>query len=94
MSEVRDNPAENRFELEADGHLAAAYYRREPGVIAFIHTEVPQQLSGRGIGSRLVRGALDAARKENLRVVARCPFVAAFIAKNPEYTDLLETRAG
>jgi predicted GNAT family acetyltransferase len=86
---VRNNVAENRFELDADGHTALAYYRMEPGVITFVHTEVPQELSGRGIGSRLVRGALDQVRVLGLKVVPTCPFVSAYMGKHPEFNDLL-----
>jgi predicted GNAT family acetyltransferase len=90
MSEtVRNNTAHHRFELCADGHTAFAYYRMEPGVITFTHTEVPQELSGQGIGSRLVRGALDMARAQGLKVVPQCPFVAAYMGKHPEFNDLL-----
>lgn len=89
MNDIRNNSKLNRFELDVDGHTAASYYRLSPGVITFTHTEVPQELSGRGIGSRLVRGALDSARAEGLKVVATCPFVSAYIAKHPEYADLL-----
>jgi predicted GNAT family acetyltransferase len=86
---VRDNPALHRFELDVDGHTAVSYYQRAPGVITFTHTEVPQELSGRGIGSALVRGALEAARAEGLKVVAKCPFVSAYIASHPEFADLV-----
>ena len=48
---VIDNPAQNRFELPAGDHMAVAYYTLSPGVITFTHTEVPQELSGHGIGS-------------------------------------------
>ena len=89
MSEVRDNPALHRFELEADGHTAAAYYQRTPGVITFTHTEVPPALSGRGIGSALARGALSSARAQGLKVVANCEFIGGYIAKHPEFADLL-----
>jgi len=87
--EVRDNTQLHRFELDADGHTAVAHYRLSPGVITFTHTEVPPELSGRGVGSRLARGALDLARARGLKVVALCPFIAAFIAKHPELHDLL-----
>jgi uncharacterized protein len=87
--DVRNNVAENRFELDADGHTALAYYRVEPGVITFVHTEVPQELSGRGIGSRLVRGALELVRAQGLKVVPTCPFVSAYMGKHPEFNDLL-----
>jgi hypothetical protein len=86
---VRDNPALNRFELDVDGQMAVAYYQLAPGVITFRHTEVPQELSGHGIGSKLVRGALEAARTRGFKVVAKCPFVAAYMAKHPELNDLL-----
>jgi predicted GNAT family acetyltransferase len=90
MSEgVRNNTALNRFELEVDGQLAVAYYRMAPGVITFVHTEVPQALSGRGIATKLIRGALEMVRAQGLEVVPQCPFVSAFMGKHPEYNDLL-----
>jgi predicted GNAT family acetyltransferase len=87
--QVRNNAARHRFELDADGHTAVAYYSLAPGVITFTHTEVPPALGGRGIGSKLARGALDHARAQGLKVVAECPFIAGTIAKHPEYGDLL-----
>ncbi|HRF09641.1 MAG TPA: GNAT family N-acetyltransferase [Xanthobacteraceae bacterium] len=89
MSEVRDNPEQSRFELEVDGHLAIAVYRLEASVITFTHTEVPEQLGGRGIGSKLAKGALDQVRGRGLKVVPRCPFIKAWIEKHPDYQDLL-----
>lgn len=86
---VDDNPAEHRFELKAGGHVALAYYRLAPGVITFTHTEVPSALSGQGIGSKLARGALEQVRARGLKVVPKCPFIAAFIAKNAEFADLV-----
>lgn len=90
MSEVRDNSARHRFELDVDGHTAFAEYRREAGTITFVHTEVPPELGGRGVGSRLAKGALDIVRGEGLTVVAQCPFIAGYIAKHAEYQDLLK----
>ena len=89
MNAIGNNTKLNRFELDVDGHTAVAYYKLAPGVITFTHTEVPQELSGRGIGSQIVRGALEAARAQRLKVVASCPFVSAYIAKHPEFGDLL-----
>src|ERR1700730_16067071 len=88
-SDVRDNPALNRFELKLGDEVAAAYYSRSPGLITLTHTEVPQALSGQGIGSRLARGALEIVRSEGIKVVAKCPFISAFIAKHPEFNGLL-----
>ena len=86
---VRNNTAESRFELEADGHTALLFYRMEPGVITLVHTEVPPELSGHGVGSRLVRGALEQIKVMGLKVVAKCPFVSAYMGKHPEFNDLL-----
>jgi uncharacterized protein len=88
-AEVRNNTELDRFELEVDGHLAVAYYRPSPGLITFTHTEVPPELGGRGVGSTLVKGALEMARAQGLKVASRCPFVSAYLGKHPEYNDLL-----
>jgi predicted GNAT family acetyltransferase len=88
---VNNNAKEHRFELEIEGHLAAAHYERDGDVITFEHTEVPSELGGKGVGSALIRGALDQVRAEGLKVVAQCPFVKAWIAKNPAYADLLKS---
>lgn len=88
-NQVIDNPALKRFELAAEGHVAGAYYELAGSVITFTHTIVPKELGGKGIGSTLVKSALDQVRARGLKVVAQCPFVAAYIAKHPDYQDLL-----
>ena len=89
MSVVRNNTELNRFELDVDGGMAVAYYRAAPGRITVTHTEVPAELRGRGIGSVLVRGTLDLARAQGLKVASRCPFVSGYLGKHPEYNDLI-----
>ena len=86
---VRDNKAEHRFEMVAGDDKAVAYYRLEPGVITLTHTEVPAALWGQGIGSRLIRGALEMARANGLKVVPRCSFVSAYLRKHPEFNDMI-----
>ena len=88
-SEVRDNTRSHRFELEIDDQLAKSWYRLQGNVITFTHTEVPEALSGKGIGSTLAKGALDAARAAGHKVVALCPFISAYIKRHREYQDLL-----
>jgi len=87
---VSDNPALGRFELAVDGHVAATYYEIVGGVITFDHTEVPPELGGKGVGSKLVQGALDQVRAKGLKVIARCEFVCGWIDKHPDYADLLK----
>lgn len=87
---VQNNPARKRYELNVEGHTAATYYSISDGVITFIHTEVPKELEGKGIGSKLIKGALDQVRADGLKVIAQCPFVHAYIGKHAEYADLLK----
>jgi len=87
---VSDNRAQQRYELAVDGHVAASDYEIADGVITFVHTEVPPELGGKGIGSKLIKGALDQVRAGGLKVIAQCPFVKAYIEKHPEHADLLK----
>jgi uncharacterized protein len=90
MTEIVNNKTRHRYELAVDGHIAATYYAIADGVITFIHTEVPPELGGRGIGSKLIKGALDHVRADGLKVIAQCPFVKAYIDKHADYADLLK----
>jgi uncharacterized protein len=85
---VRDNTERHRFELDADGHVAFSNYKRVDGMITILHTEVPKELEGRGIGSALVRGLLEIARAQGLKVHAVCPFVKSYLDRHSEYADL------
>ncbi len=86
---IHDNTALTRFELDAGGATAFVTYQLADGVITFMHTETPPPARGRGIASQLVQGALEAARARGLHVVPRCTVVRAYIAKRPEFHDLL-----
>jgi predicted GNAT family acetyltransferase len=86
---VRDNPEQQRFELETPAGLAVAEYRRDGNILTIFHTEVPPALRGQGIGDKLVRGVLDDVRRRNLKVVPRCWFVREFVGSHPEYRDLV-----
>ncbi len=87
---VRDNPEDRRYEAMIDDRLAAwSEYRLIGDRIVFLHTETDDELEGRGIGSRLVRDALDDVRSRGLRVTSKCPFVSAWLQRHPEYGDLV-----
>ena len=87
---VRDNVEKQRFEIDlGDGSMAIAEYRLRPGKIVFTHTEVPRAHEGQGIGSSLIRFALNSARERGLNVVPICPFFAAYIRRHPEVQDLV-----
>lgn len=89
---VRDDPQELRYEAIREGRLVGVIrYRVEPGVVVLVHTEVDEAVEGTGVGSQLVRGALDDLRARGLRVVPLCPFVAAYLRRHPEDADLVGT---
>ncbi|HEX2790486.1 MAG TPA: GNAT family N-acetyltransferase [Steroidobacteraceae bacterium] len=88
-SPVTDNPARSRYELVLDGGIAFIDYHRIGNLRVLTHSEVPPALRGRGIGAQLTAGALQLAREQGERVEARCSYVAQFIARNPQYQDLL-----
>ena len=91
MNIIHDE-ATHQFRFESNGKIAALLYRRDGDVITFVHAEVPASLQGTGIGSEIVRTGLAYAREQHLRVVPRCPFVAEYMQRHPEYQDLLAAR--
>ena len=91
-ADLRDNIEKHRYELDIDGHVAFVVYRRRgDGTVTLVHTEVPEELGGRGVGSTLVRAVLEKVGADRLKVVATCPFVSAWMKKHREYDDLLAT---
>src|SRR5215217_7417874 len=89
--EVRNNPAEYRYEVFANGELAGyTQYVMDRGRIAFLHTELYESFEGMGLGGRLARAALDDARTKGLVVVPYCPFNAGYIERHfYDYGDLV-----
>jgi uncharacterized protein len=87
---VTDQPGQLRYEVEVDGELAGfLLYRREPGVLELVHTDVDPKWEGKGVGAALVQGALDDVRARGLKVRPFCPFVAAYIRRHPAYEDIV-----
>ena len=86
-----DNAAEKRYELDLGDGMALAEYVLGHGLIELTHTEVPPKYEGRGIGKELVQGVLEDIRRKKLKVVPQCPFVATYIRRHPEWTDLVLT---
>jgi uncharacterized protein len=87
---VVDVPERSRFEIFLDERLAGfVEYSRNASTIEFTHTEIDPAFEGQGLGSILARAALDAAREEKLAVMPYCPFIRSWIAKHPDYVDLV-----
>jgi predicted GNAT family acetyltransferase len=94
---VIENAELGRYEIRSDGELAGfVTYRRHPGLIEFVHTEIDKRFEGHGLASQLSRSVLDTARADGLQVLPVCPFVRAFIREHHDYLDLVPAgrRAG
>jgi uncharacterized protein len=90
MPVVRDVPEDGRFEILVDGKRAGfSQYRRQPGEIAFTHTEIDPEFEGKGLGGTLVAEALARARAEGIAVLPYCPFVRDYIERHPNQLDLV-----
>lgn len=89
-NEVLEKAAASRFELAIGDEVALAYYRYEDGRYVLTHTEVPQALSGQGIGTRLAQGVFRILGQRNARIIAKCPFMSAFAVKHPEFNAMLD----
>jgi len=89
-AEVVDNAREHRFEMQIGDELAVSYYRIEDGRVVLLHTEVPQHYSGQGVGSRLARGTFEIIRARGQRAITKCPFMAAYASRHPEYARMLD----
>jgi predicted GNAT family acetyltransferase len=93
MMEIVDKGGQ--YELSLDGvKVGVCVYRDAGDRRVFLHTEIDSEYAGQGLGSTLVRFALDDVREKDKRIVARCPMVAAYVAKHHDYDDLLDDPAG
>ena len=90
---VKDAPEANRYEIrDGDQLLGHADYERRGETVVFTHTEVDPDAGQSGLGSTLVRAALDDVRAKGGSVVPQCSFVRGYIEKHAEYADLVQAR--
>ena len=92
MSDKRiiNNTQAHRFEIFVDDELAGyAEYRQEDSSVAFTHTIVEPQYKGKGVGSALANGALDAVREAGGSALPYCSFIRSYIQRrHPAYLEL------
>jgi predicted GNAT family acetyltransferase len=82
--EVVHNPDASRFEVTVDGRLAELVYRRDGDRLVLLHTGVPDELEGQGIGGRLVRAAVEEAEARHLTLVPECSFARGWLERHPD----------
>ncbi|MEO0571895.1 MAG: GNAT family N-acetyltransferase [Bacteroidota bacterium] len=84
-----DNTEKKRYELQLPEHTPFIEYIRAKDNIYLTHTEVPKGLEGQGIGSAMVRQALEDIKEKGLTLIPLCPFVALYLKRNPDYKTLV-----
>jgi predicted GNAT family acetyltransferase len=85
--DVEQRDDEHRFVVARGGLVAELTYHRDGERLVLDHDGVPEALSGQGVGSALVRAAVDVARASGLTLVPRCPFARRWLREHPELTD-------
>jgi predicted GNAT family acetyltransferase len=88
--DVLNNANARRFEFHSGKLMARLDYRLQNRTIVILHTEVPSELAGCGVGAKLVKAALEYARESGFTVVPLCSYAAAYIQRNPQYQALVE----
>ena len=89
MNPVVDQPDRQRFELEEEGKLAYADYRREADLLVIPYVHSDPALRGRGTAGRLMSGMLEIVRSRGEKVRPVCGYAAAWIQRHPDYQDLV-----
>lgn len=87
---IKNNEAAHRFEATLPGYVAFLDYTLSGECVVFTHTEVPEELDGQGIGSKLVEAALQDAHARRLTVIPLCPFVTSYIQLHPQYIEIVD----
>jgi predicted GNAT family acetyltransferase len=87
--EVTDNHERSRYELHVGGETVFAMYRRQGTTLVIPYVEAPPALRGSGAAGRLMRGVMEIARAEGLKVVPLCGFASAWIRRHKQYRDLI-----
>ena len=84
------NYEKKRFELHTEGYIAFIdYILNNENIMFLTHTEVPKELEGKGIGRTLVQNSLEFLKENDYKLAPLCPFVAAYVKKNPEWKTIL-----
>ena len=88
--EVVKNEETKRFELTVDGYIAFIDYKQDNHIIKLIHTEVPEELGGRGVAAALVEKTLVYLEEHEHSLFPYCPYVYAYIKKHPAWKRIVD----
>ncbi len=85
---MRDDREAGRFEIEENGLVVFAAYRRRGDVVALTHVEAAPALRGTGAADRLMRAVSERARAEGFKIVPYCGYAAAWLRRHGEFADV------
>lgn len=89
QTDVKDNPARSRYELDVDGQIVFGSYRRQEDVLAITHVEAPPALRGSGAAGRFMQGLAETARAERFKLRPICGYAVAWLKRHPDYDDVV-----
>ena len=87
---IINNKQLQHFEIHDGDDIAYLEYRYYKKDIAFMHTEVPARMEGRGVASALAAHAFEFAREQKKPVMVYCPFVGKWLKRHPELQQQLD----
>lgn len=82
----------DRFEIEFNGNSAFIDYRKMGSQIALNHTESDLLIAGTGAAEALVEKTLQYIEDHQKKALPFCPYIQAFIRKNPEWKRVVDER--
>jgi predicted GNAT family acetyltransferase len=85
---IRDNEERSRYELEIDGQIVFANYRRDGAILSILHVEAPPKLRGTGAASRLMQGIVEIARASGAKIVPLCGYAAGWLRRHSGYSTI------
>ena len=90
--ELIKNETDKHFEMTVDGYLSFIQYHELSDRIALVHTEVPEELGGKGVGTALVEKTLNFIKETGKQIMPYCPFILAYIKRHTEWKPLVSEK--
>ena len=87
--DVTHDAAARRFETRVEREHCTLDYELGGNVMTITHVIVPEPVGNRGIAAALTEAALVYAREQGLRVVPRCPYAEAYVARHRQWADIV-----
>jgi uncharacterized protein len=89
MSELRNDPASGRYEMDEEGMTSWADYQMRDGRLYLLHVESPPALRGSGAAGRLMKALAEDVKGQGLKITPICGYAAAWLRRSHDYRDLL-----